>query len=84
MLFELSFIERTVQSLLPSLQVGAIGFNSSACSVCFDSSLYNDPSSDVSVGLRAASALAALTLSEGFFDLDEVLEGMSESSRGRF
>ena len=31
--------------------------------------------------LRAASALA---LPEGFFDLDEVLEGMSESSRGRF
>ncbi len=36
------------------------------------------------LALRAASALAALALSEGFFDLDEVLEGMSESSRGRF
>ncbi len=33
--------------------------------------------------LRAASALA-LALPEGFFDLDEMLEGMSESSRGRF
>ncbi len=33
------------------------------------------------LALRAASALA---LPEGFFDLDEVLEGMSESSRGRF
>ena len=34
--------------------------------------------------LRAASALAALALSEGFFDLDEMLERMSEFSRGRF
>ncbi len=39
--------------------------------------------------LAATSALAlratsALTLSEGFFDLDEMLEGMSESFRGRF
>ena len=33
------------------------------------------------LALRAASALA---LPEGFFDLDEMLEGMSESSRGRF
>ncbi len=33
------------------------------------------------LALRAASALA---LPEGFFDLDEVLEGMSESSRVRF
>jgi len=33
------------------------------------------------LALRAASALA---LPEGLFDLDEVLEGMSESSRGRF
>jgi len=31
--------------------------------------------------LRAASALA---LPEGLFDLDEMLEGMSESYRGRF
>ncbi len=31
--------------------------------------------------LRAASALA---LPEGLFDLDEMLEKMSESSRGRF
>jgi len=31
--------------------------------------------------LRAASAL---TLPEGFFDLDEMLERMSEFSRGRF
>ncbi len=41
------------------------------------------------LALRAASALAlsaasALALLEGFFDLDEVLEGMSGSSRGRF
>ncbi len=36
------------------------------------------------LALRAASALAALALSEGFFDLDEVLEEMSESSRDRF
>ncbi len=39
--------------------------------------------------LRAASALtlpaaSALTLPEGFFDLDEMLERMSESFRGRF
>ncbi len=36
------------------------------------------------LALRAASALTALTLSEGFFDLDEMLERMSEFSRGRF
>ncbi len=41
------------------------------------------------MALAAASALAlraasALTLPEGLFDLDEMLEGMSESSRGRF
>ncbi len=36
------------------------------------------------LALRAASALIALTLSEGFFDLDEVLEKMSESFRDRF
>ncbi len=37
--------------------------------------------------LAATSALtlrAASALSEGFFDLDEMLERMSESSRGRF
>ena len=33
------------------------------------------------LALRAASALA---LPEGFFNLDEMLEGMSESSRDRF
>jgi len=39
------------------------------------------------LALRAASALALLAasaLTEGFFDLDEVVEGMSESSRGSF
>jgi len=37
--------------------------------------------------LAAASALAlraASALAEGFFDLDEVVEGMSEFSRGSF
>ncbi len=34
--------------------------------------------------LRAASALTALALSEGFFDLNEVLKKISEFSRGRF
>jgi len=34
--------------------------------------------------LRAASALIALALSEGFFDLNEMLKGMSEFSRDRF
>ncbi len=36
------------------------------------------------LALRAASALTALALSEGFFDLDKMLERMSESSRDRF
>jgi len=35
-------------------------------------------------GLKITSEASALALPEGFFDLDEMLEGMSESSRGRF
>ncbi len=38
----------------------------------------------LALALRAASALTALTLSEGFFDLNEMLEKMSEFSRDRF
>ncbi len=33
---------------------GAIGFGSSACSVCFGSSLYNGPSSGVSFGFASS------------------------------
>jgi len=36
------------------------------------------------LALRAASALTVLTLSEGFFDLNEMLKKMSEFSRDRF
>jgi len=38
-----------------SLEIaGAIGFDSSACSVCFDSSVYNGPSSGVSLDFASS------------------------------
>ncbi len=46
----------------------AIDIDSSVCSVCFDSSVYNDLSSDVSLDFASS---VCLNLSEGFFDLDE-------------
>ncbi len=81
-----------------SLEIArAIGFCSSVCSVCFDSSVYNglsscyDPSYQrrcvariVTAATSALTLRAASALPEGFFNLDEMLERMSEFSRDRF
>ncbi len=58
----------------------AVDIDSSVCNVCFDSSVYNDLSSDVSLDFASSVCFdfdgsVCLNLSEDFFDLDkEILE----------